>query len=312
MGTMAKGWWLGVVVLAQLTGGCSQEVLVVDTEATSGAGGDPGTTAGPGAGPGGPRGGAPAACVHNVVDLELTISPDGVADSQVVPVRRDGSDAYLAIDTGSPLTFVFGDPGDPEYVEHAADLEIGCERYPVASLTLEAIGPEPFNGRMIIGVLGMDFFSEVPSELDYPGARVVRHLDGEVPGGLTEVPVEWNGARILVDAALDDQSLRLIYDAGSPHTLWVGQDGQPGDEPIEVGTADGNTTPAFAGTASLDFAGERDQVIPVWRALELPYIAEELAELGADGLLGATGLGFRHVAFELYRSRIWLGPRVTP
>jgi hypothetical protein len=248
-----------------------------------------------------------------VVDLELTISPDEVADSQVIPVRYEGVDAYLGIDTGSPLTFVFGVPGDPEYVPYVGDVAVGCELYPVSLLTLEAIGPEPFNGRPIIGIVGMDFFSEVPSEIDYPGREVVRHLDRAFDEtGLAEIIVDWTGDRVIVDAALDQQPVRLIYDAGSPHTIWVGQQGQPGDEEVLLGTADGGTTVAYAGTALLDFAGEDDVLIPIFRVPSFPYLEDELVELGAHGLLGATGLGFRRVVFDLGASRMLLGPRVAP
>lgn len=275
-------------------------------------GGGSGATAMGGAGAEGGEGGA-AACITNVVDLELTISPDDVADSQVIPVRYEGVDAYLAIDTGSPLTFVFGDPDGPEYVEHVGDVEVGCETYPVDALSLEGIGPEPFAGKEIIGIVGMDFFSSVPSEIDYPDRRVVRHLDGSVPAsGLEEVAVDWTHDRIVVDAALDDEPVRLVYDAGSPHTVWVGQTGQPGDEEVLLGTADGGTFLVYEGTVSLDFAGDDDLLMPVWRAPSFPYFEDELDAVGAQGLLGATGLGFRRVVFDLGASRMWLGPRQAP
>lgn len=276
------------------------------------------TTGGAGAGGSPSEGGAGGAggaspCLVNEVDLELTITRDGVADSQVVPIRYEGVDGYLAIDTGSPLTFVFGAPGDPEYVEHAGDVEVGCELYPVSSLTLDAVGREPFNGKPILGIVGMDFFSEVPTEIDYPARRVVRYLEGGAPDvGLTAVDVDWTGVRIVVDASLDDEPVRLIYDAGSPHTLWVGQVAQPGDEEVVLGTADGGTVLVYEGDAALDFATDREVIIPVWRTPAFPYLEEELIELDADGLLGATGLGFRRIVFDLGASRMFLGPRVAP
>jgi hypothetical protein len=274
----------------------------------AGAGG----TGGGDAGGGDAGGGGAAPCTVNEVPLELTISPDGVADSQVIPVRYRGEEAYLGVDTGSPYTFVFGPEGAPELVEHVGDVEVGCELFPVDQITLEALEPEPFNGKLIIGIVGMNFFSQVPTELDYPGGLVVRHLAGDAPArGLVEVPVAWNGTRIVVDASLDDEAVRLLYDAGSPHTIWVGQEGQPGDQEVVLGTADGGTTTVFEGTAALAFAGD-EVVVPVWRAPSFPYIEEELIELDADGLLGATGLGFRRVVFDLAQERMHLGPRVRP
>lgn len=275
-------------------------------------GGGGSVSASGGAGAGGGAGGEPA-CSKNVVPLELTISRDGVADSQVIPVRYQGEDAYLAIDTGSPYTFVFGPEGAPEYIEHFGDVEIGCETFPVDQITLEALEPESFNGKLIVGIVGMNFFSEVPTEIDYPGRVVARYLQEDPsPTGLTEVPAEWTDGRILVEAALDDQPVRLMYDAGSPHTLWVGQEPEPGDVEISLGTANGEATTVYEGTAMLDFADDTDLSIPVWRAPSFPYLEAELVEKDADGLLGATGLGFRRVVFDLQNDTMWLGPRVEP
>jgi hypothetical protein len=100
-----------------------------------------------------------------------------------------------------------------------------------------------------------------------------------------------------------------VYDAGSPHTLWVGVDGLPGDEELQLGTADGATTTVYQGTALLDFAGESGP-ITVWRAPSVPYLDRELAELAAQGLLGATGMGFRRIGFDLPHGRMLLGPRL--
>lgn len=295
---------------------CAMALAACGSDRDEAVGGDPtggdGGAGGDVAGSGG-EGGKEIACAKNVVPLELTISPDGVADSQVIPIRYQGEDAYLAIDTGSPYTFVFGPVGAPEYIEHFGDAEIGCETFPVDQITLEALEPEPFNGKLIVGIVGMNFFSEVATEIDYPGRVVARYLqDGPSPTGLTEVPVEWTDGRILVDAALDDQQVRLMYDAGSPHTLWVGQEPQPGDEEMLLGTANGEATTVYEGTAALDFASDAGLSIPVWRAPTFPYLQDELTEKDADGLLGATGLGFRRVVFDLPNDTMWLGPRVEP
>jgi len=48
----------------------------------------------------------PAAQSANVVPLVTTLE-DGVADSQVVPIRFEDGDAWLALDTGAPFTFLF-------------------------------------------------------------------------------------------------------------------------------------------------------------------------------------------------------------
>jgi len=125
----------------------------------------------------------PAAPPVNVVPLVTTID-DGVADSQVVPIRLGDREAWLALDTGAPFTFLYSDPAGPEYVEHAGTITIGCETWQVPGYRDEAIGVEMFRGRPIVGLLGLDFFLDVPAAIDYPGGRLVRYLDGQLQGPL--------------------------------------------------------------------------------------------------------------------------------
>jgi len=274
--------------------------------------GDDGPYPGNGGGGSGNGGNGGAACTTNEIALELTIA-DGVVDSQVVPINYDGVDGYLAIDTGSPLTFVFGKAGDPDYIEHVGDAALGCETVPLALLTLDAIDGETFNGKPILGILGIDFFSDRPAEIDYPGARVVRYVTSEPDTeGLVSVASELTGERVLMQGALDGADLTLIYDAGSPHTLWVGVAGEKRDEEVMLGTADGGTALVYEGTAELLLGSDPARTITVWRTPEFPYIQEELDELGADGLLGASGMGFRRILFDSAAGAVWLGPLSTP
>src|SRR5215208_2011778 len=66
----------------------------------------------------------PSASATHEVPLITTVD-DGVADVQVVPIVFEGEDAWLALDTGSPLTFLFSDPAGPEYVDEAGTIQIG-------------------------------------------------------------------------------------------------------------------------------------------------------------------------------------------
>lgn len=251
-------------------------------------------------------------CSINQLTLGLTLE-DGVADSQVVPVTWEGEEGYFSIDTGSPLTFIIGEPGDPEYVPNFGNATLGCETLPVALVTLEDFEVEYFEGTPIFGVLGLDFFRDVRSEIDYPGERVLRYLteDPDV-SGTAEVSVEFVEDRVLVESTLDEQPVRLIYDAGAHHTIWVGVEGAPGDEEMALGTADGSTTTVWEGTATLTMGNDEPRVITVWRAPTFPYLEDMLEELNADGLLGVTGMGFRRIVFDAPSSALWLGPLVSP
>lgn len=307
----AGSFWVFTVAVSTLLG-CSS-----DPETPGGGGSDSSSslssTSGSSTTGSGGAGGAPGDCVANVVPLELTIA-DGVADVQAVPARFNGVDGWLGLDTGNPATFVFGGPDDPDYVPYAGDLTIGCETLPVPSRKLPAIGTEQLEGKPVFGVLGIDFFTDHPSEIDYPGARIARYLDGNGPpiDGLTTVPFVYVEPRLMVDVEIDSTPLTLIYDTGAHDTMWVGQDGNPGDEPILIGTADGDTFTAYVGTGVLALGDVRPRTITVLRAPEAPYLIDRLVQLGADGLLGATGMGFRRIVFDFAKEELRLGPLVTP
>ncbi len=293
--------------------GCSQpDIYALQGGAGSNGNGQP---VGPGAGGGGGGGGGAgggAACATNVVPLELTFI-DGFVDSQVVPIVYEGVEGWLAIDTGSWETFVFGSDGDPQYIEHVGDAALGCEIIPLALMTLPAISGETFQGKPILGILGLDFFNQRPTEIDYPARRVVRYVtDAPETSELTGVASAYVGDRVVVECELDLQPLHLMYDAGSPHTLWVGVEGEPGDEEITLGTADGGTQLVFEGTASLGLGSDPAREVTVWRTPAFDYLQEELDQLGADGLLGASGLGFRRILFDSESATTWLGPIEAP
>ncbi len=152
---------------------CAMALAACGSDRDEAAGGDPtggdGGAGGDVAGSGG-EGGKEIACAKNVVPLELTISPDGVADSQVIPIRYQGEDAYLAIDTGSPYTFVFGPVGAPEYIEHFGDAEIGCETFPVDQITKLEVsrGDQLYNRRPILKGAAIEAAVTTPKSLTSP------------------------------------------------------------------------------------------------------------------------------------------------
>lgn len=247
----------------------------------------------------------------NAVPLVTTLE-DGVADSQVVPIRLEDGEAWLALDTGAPFTFLFSDPAGQEYVENAGTVEIGCEKWQVPGYRDEAIGVEMFQGKPIVGVLGLDFFLDVPSEIDYPGGRLVRHLDRRLTASDTKLPsVPLRGrenARALIDVVLNEIKLTLMFDTGAHDTMLIGAGGEEDDELAHVQTADGQTWEVRVGKAILSLPGENPRAVPVMRAADFSYIAPELRENRAHGLFGLTSLGWRRVVFDFDAGVLRLGP----
>lgn len=243
----------------------------------------------------------------------VTTRDDGVADSQVVPVLFEEQDAWLALDTGAPFTFLFRGAGEDELVEHAGTVRIAGEWWDLPGYGDDAIGVEMFQGKPIVGILGLDFFQGVPTAIDYPGGFLVRYLDGQLPEGDAELPVlRLAGAehdRALVDVVIDGTELTLMFDTGAHDTFWLGVEGSEEDDVSIVQTADGAQWEVFVGRGDLALPGEGLQSIPVMRALVIGYIEEEMEELGYDGLLGLTALGWRRIILDFENGVLILGPR---
>ncbi|HEU0031685.1 MAG TPA: hypothetical protein VFQ53_13695 [Kofleriaceae bacterium] len=248
----------------------------------------------------------PAPCDDNVVPL-VTTRVDGVADTQVVPIELDGRDAWLALDTGAPLTFVFSDPAGPVFVDHAADITIGCEVRAVAGYRADAIGAEVFDGKPIVGILGLDFFAPA-GEIDYPGGTLARRA--RVPAdaaALPAAPLTVIDERALVDVVIDDVPLRLMVDTGAQSTLWLGVTGDADDEQGQIEMADGTLWDVWFGDGQLVLAGEPPRSVPVIRGLANDYIGPELEALGAQGLLGLTSIGWRRIVIDRDAGLLRLG-----
>jgi hypothetical protein len=267
----------------------------------------------------------------NFVPLVTTIE-DGVADCQVVPVMFRGEKAWLALDTGAPITFLFTEvltgsqvglqPASPveledlekadTYVEYAGTVEIGCESWRLPGYGDAAIGVEMLRGRPIVGILGLDFFSDVPAVIDYPGNRIVRYLDGAYPASYRELPsVPLHGlesGRALIDVVIDGAELTLMLDTGAHDTILIGSSEPDDGELMHVQTADGRRWYVRLGEAVLELPGEPARTVAVMRARDIGYFAPELRELGAGGLFGLTSLGWRRVMLDFETGVLRLGP----
>jgi hypothetical protein len=248
-----------------------------------------------------------AACAINVVPLTLTYA-DGVADSQLVPVRVGAEEGWLAIDTGSALTFLYG----PDSLEKRP-IEIGCETLPVITRDFPR---ESHGGRPILGVMGADFFVTKTTDVDYPGGRIVRYAN-DVPVDTTGYSVvRWEDAEghIAVRVAIDGRPHVLLYDTGATHALLLGESGRPRDEETAIQDVDGNIVRAWLGDSEVQIGSEVERE-PVLRVPEWPYFASYAKELHPEmaGLFGRHAMGFRRIVVEPKTHLLRLGPiRETP
>jgi hypothetical protein len=102
------------------------------------------------------------------------------------------------------------------------------------------------------------------------------------------VPFDLAYGGIIPHVLLDGTPVKLEVDTGSFDTLWVGQDGGPGDTPIQVEDAYGDIFTVYLGSAQLTL-GPTTLNVPVLRAPVFPMW--QPLEPGMTGLLGLSSLG---------------------
>jgi hypothetical protein len=256
----------------------------------------------------------PPACDTNevafLIDDRDADTEHGELGGMMVPVQYEGALAYLAVDTGSALTFLYlGDDG-PDYVREAGVVQLGCE-----SLTLPGRGFSSDDTRYpIVGVFGADLFITQHGELDLEARTLTRHLDGSrpaVPDSYAELAFENALDHALIHVTVDGTDLRLMWDTGSPHLLWVGVEGRQDDEVGLAQDVEGNTFPIYSGPSEVSLASEPATTLRVMRAPEFPYFADTVEALGGNiqGLAGQSTLGARRIVFDPEASLMHLGPR---
>jgi hypothetical protein len=247
----------------------------------------------------------PPACTTNVVPFELEYGPD-VVDTQLVPVKTATEEGWLALDTGSSLTFVYG----KDDAKRSYEVTIGCETMKVIRRDFDR---DEHKGKPILGVLGADFLRTTLSELDYPGKKIVRHLDAaskpQGVDGYTEASILDANGHIAVRAEVDGTSRVLMVDTGSPHVLLVPVEGRPTDKKTAVQDVTGESIPAFIGDSDVKLGTETKRV-PAYRIPKWDYFESYQKELHPElaGLFGLSALGFRRVVIDQKAGSMRLGP----
>jgi hypothetical protein len=112
----------------------------------------------------------------------------------------------------------------------------------------------------------------------------------------------------LHEVAFDGKPVELLLDTGSPDSLWLGQDGKPGDMEVEGEDSAGNSFKMYLGTVVISI-GDFQETVPVYRVPSFPYVQGLADSLGGrmNGLFGLSA--FRHgVVFDTAAGRVRVAP----
>lgn len=246
--------------------------------------------------------------------LEFTTPGDrasGELGGMTVPIEIDGRPAKLAIDTGSARTFLYLHGETPQWIDEHALVRIGGEDLMLPGRNLGA-AVDTDDG--IAGVLGADFFLARPTTFDPAAGTITRHPQGASSfDGVCELAYEDVEQHVIVCLRADGEELRLMWDTGCPHLLWIGRDGREGDEERLAQDVEGSQFPMFAGTAEVEIAGEPGRTLTTLRAPRFPYFEGTVRALGGgiDGLAGQSVFGWRRMTFDPRRRVVVLGPRAA-
>lgn len=244
-------------------------------------------------------------------EVLVRVVGDALGPSRVYALAKrgsDGADVALIVDTGSQYTFLSTDggvdmqPGVGSLVFHCGP----AREVPGRPITLH----ESVDGRAVVGVLGADFFFERLRELDLVAETIRAISDRTPPPGALALPYENVKGFLFVSVSIDDTPLRLGFDTGAPHALWLGAAAQPGDTPESSQDAYGDPITLYLGHATLAVAGEPPRGIPLLRAPSFPSLEDSNKLVGGkiDGLFGLTTMGTRRIRIDARTSTIWLSP----
>ena len=238
-------------------------------------------------------------------DVELRVTRDPLGPTRIYAlVTHAGEEAALLVDTGSQITFLSHD--GPDGAPNVGEVDFGCEQ----RRTLRGRpfhSDEMVDGRRVVGFLGNDFFLEKQRTFDLPANRI---REGTCPLEWPRAPIENRFDFLFVMATVDGQPLRLGFDTGAPHTLWLGQDGRPGDQAVASQDAYGNPLTLYLGNGQLAVAGAAPRSVPILRILRFPSLEDSNMAIGGgiDGLLGLTTVGDRRFCIDAAENAIRFEP----
>jgi hypothetical protein len=157
------------------------------------------------------------------------VAAEGVSDrvAMKVPVRLDGEDGWMQLDTGLDATVVYGNLAEKrgwethEGMYHVPALDIGSIALgPIWLRARGDIAVSPGSEGQSLGSLGLDILVGYVVVIDYPGRRLTLLRPGQVPRWMwqhtTWAPAELRDAKLFLNVILGGKSLDgVFFDTGA-------------------------------------------------------------------------------------------------
>lgn len=263
--------------------------------------------------------GGEAGCARGSLPLLIkpeSDAPDAAAYKLYVPATTDGRSTVFLVDTGSPYTFLHeplrdaGASGGDGVVPDAGTAVVGCDQL---TLMGAAVAEDPrIAGLRVAGTLGNEHLLARPLHLDFGGRELLWNDPGEPFAGTTT----WPSARFdrpglyvrIHDVAFDGTPVQMFVDTGSADSVWLGQQGQPGDTEVDGEDARGDKFKMYLGTATVSIGSYREKV-PVFRVPSFPYLQEAVDALHGqlNGLFGLSSFA-RGIVFDTDANVVRIAP----
>jgi hypothetical protein len=259
-----------------------------------------------------------AGCARDTLPLLIKLESDapGAAPYKVyVPATTDGQSVAFLLDTGSPYSFLHesldgGASAGDGPVADAGSAVVGCDSL---SLWGVPVAPDPpFDGRLVTGTLGDEHLLARPVHLDFGSREVVWHD----PGVAFAAAASWPSARFdrpggvvrVHDVAFDGVPVQMFVDTGTADSLWLGQQGQPGDMEVDGEDATGAKFKMYLGTATVTI-GSYQEKVPVYRVPSFPYLQQAVDALHGqlNGIFGLSAFP-RGIVFDTDANVVRIAP----
>jgi hypothetical protein len=253
--------------------------------------------------------------------LPLLIKPESDAPGAApyklyVPATTHGQPVVFLIDTGSPFSFLHeplldgGASGSVDVQADAGSAIVGCDQ--LALLGAAVAEDPPFGDLRVAGTLGDQHVLARPVHLDFGAREVVWNAPGVAFAGAAtwpSAPYDRPGGYVRIrDVAFDGVPVQMFVDTGSPDSVWLGQQGQPGDMEIDGEDALGETIKMYLGTATVTI-GPYQEEVPVFRVPSFPYLQQSVDVLHGhlNGLFGLSAFP-RGIVFDTDANVVRIAP----
>jgi hypothetical protein len=263
--------------------------------------------------------GAEAACVRGTLPLlvkPLSDAPGAPAYKLYVPAKTNGQSDVFLVDTGSPFSFLHeplrdgGNAMATDVEPDAGTAIVGCD---LLMLQGAAVAQDPpYEGLSVGGTLGDEHLLARPLQLDFVSRQVIWHDPGSPFSGAAtwpSMPYDRPGGFVRVrNVAFDGNPVQMFVDTGSADSVWLGQQGQPGDTEVDGEDSQGDTFKMYLGTTTLTI-GSYQEKVPVFRVPSFPYLQQAVDALHGqlNGLIGLSSFA-RGIVFDTDTQVVRIAP----